>query len=68
MLVLCALLNKHNTKRFSDYQSVIGNVATTYDLGFVSVRKRRLLVYLEVMTNLFHVNDGIGTNVIDADI
>jgi hypothetical protein len=26
------------------------------------------LVYLEVMTNLFHVNDGIGTNVIDADI
>jgi hypothetical protein len=65
--VLCALLNKHNTERFSDHQSVIGNVATC-DLGFVSVRRRRLLVYLQVMTNLFHVNDGIGTNVIDADM
>jgi hypothetical protein len=68
MLVLCALLNKHNAKRFSDYQSAIGNLATTYDLGFVSVRRRRLVVYREVMANVFHVNDVIGTNAIDADI
>jgi len=45
-----------------------GHMNVKSDLGFVSIRNRRLLVYSELMANVIRVNYGIGTNVIDADI